>query len=183
MLKPYFFVWTSIWLWLLIANLFIKHFYLSYWDSSALVNSIGVTCWGFLKQIIFLWLSSQSLNYYYYYFFIAKVYYYLIIELQKKLYIVLQFNMYCNGYCLRLPAHIFCRSRPITKWIFLLTDTVMLEFRQYAPGSRWRHTAINRRNHREEGNEADGFYGGIRKLKSEREISMWTSLWPTEVLE
>ncbi|KAI6669640.1 hypothetical protein NL676_004525 [Syzygium grande] len=63
------------------------------------------------------------------------------------------------------------------------SDTVMLEFRQYAPGSRWRHTAINRRNHREEGNEADGFYGGIRKLKSEREISMWKSLWPTEVLE
>lgn len=63
------------------------------------------------------------------------------------------------------------------------SDTVMLEFRQYAPGSRWRHTAINRRNHREEGNEADGFYGGIRKLKTEREISMWKSLWPTEVLE
>ncbi|KAF3453167.1 hypothetical protein FNV43_RR03604 [Rhamnella rubrinervis] len=63
------------------------------------------------------------------------------------------------------------------------SDIVVLEFNQYTHGSRWRHTTINRKDHREEGNEADGFYGGIRKLSNEEEISMWRRLWPTEVLE
>ncbi|GKV26287.1 hypothetical protein SLEP1_g35619 [Rubroshorea leprosula] len=63
------------------------------------------------------------------------------------------------------------------------SDTVVLEFHQYTPGSRWRQTRVNRKDHREQGNEADGFYGGIRKLKTEEEISTWKQLWPTEVLE
>lgn len=63
------------------------------------------------------------------------------------------------------------------------SDTVVLEFNQYTHGSRWRRTFINRKDHREEGNEADGFYGGIRKLYGTEEISMWKHLWPTEVLE
>ncbi|KAB1227513.1 hypothetical protein CJ030_MR1G027452 [Morella rubra] len=63
------------------------------------------------------------------------------------------------------------------------SDTVVLEFNQYTPGSRWRCANINRKDHREEGNEADGFYGGIRKLKNKDEISTWKRLWPTEVLE
>ncbi|KAF9675645.1 hypothetical protein SADUNF_Sadunf09G0053900 [Salix dunnii] len=63
------------------------------------------------------------------------------------------------------------------------SDTVVLEFHQYTPGSRWRSTTINRKDHREEGNEADGFYGGIRKLFKNEEISRWKRLWPTEVLE
>ncbi|GAU32782.1 hypothetical protein TSUD_152300 [Trifolium subterraneum] len=46
-----------------------------------------------------------------------------------------------------------------------ISDTVMLEFNHYTPGSRWRQTSINRKDHREEGNEVDGFYGGIRKIK------------------
>lgn len=62
-------------------------------------------------------------------------------------------------------------------------DIVMLEFNQYTPGSRWRTTTIDRKDHREEGNEADGFYGGIRKLQSNEEISMWRHLWPTDALE
>ncbi|CAN6443341.1 unnamed protein product [Victoria cruziana] len=64
-----------------------------------------------------------------------------------------------------------------------VNDTVILEFNQYTPGSRWRRAAINRKDHREEGNEADGFYGGIRKLQSKEEISTWKRLWPNEVLE
>ncbi|GMI65683.1 hypothetical protein like AT2G32560 [Hibiscus trionum] len=63
------------------------------------------------------------------------------------------------------------------------TDTVMLEFKQYPASSRWQKTAINRKDHREVGNEADGFYGGIRKLYKEEEISMWKRLWPNQVLE
>lgn len=63
------------------------------------------------------------------------------------------------------------------------TDTVMLEFNQYPASSRWRKTMINRKDHREVGNEVDGFYGGIRKLYKEEEISMWKSLWPKQVLE
>ncbi|XP_020101281.1 F-box protein At2g32560-like isoform X1 [Ananas comosus] len=62
-------------------------------------------------------------------------------------------------------------------------DTVILEFRQYMPGSIWRQAIINRKDHREKGNELDGFYGGIRKLHSKEEISMWTRLWPDEILE
>ncbi|KAI4386209.1 hypothetical protein MLD38_004161 [Melastoma candidum] len=69
----------------------------------------------------------------------------------------------------------FCRCQS--------SDTVVLEFDQYAQGSRWRYATIDRWNHREEGNEADGFYGGIRKLWTEKEISIWKQLWPTDVLE
>lgn len=65
----------------------------------------------------------------------------------------------------------------------LLADTVVLEFNQYTPGSRWRHAIVSRKDHREEGNEADGFYGGIRKLNKEEEISTWKKLWPTETLD
>ena len=42
---------------------------------------------------------------------------------------------------------------------------------------------INRKDHREVGNEADGFYGGIRKVYKEEEISMWKRFWPNQVLE
>ncbi|KAJ8633284.1 hypothetical protein MRB53_026620 [Persea americana] len=63
------------------------------------------------------------------------------------------------------------------------SDTVMLNFNHYTPGSRWRQTTVNRKNHREEGNETDGFYGGIRKLHNKEEIAVWKRLWPTEVLE
>ncbi|KAE8728920.1 F-box protein [Hibiscus syriacus] len=62
------------------------------------------------------------------------------------------------------------------------TDTVTLEFKQYPASSRWRKTAINRKDHREVGNEVDGFYGGIRKLYKE-EISKWKRLWPKQALE
>ncbi|KAK4786430.1 hypothetical protein SAY86_003119 [Trapa natans] len=63
------------------------------------------------------------------------------------------------------------------------SEKVIIEFNQYAPGSRWRHTMVDRRNHREEGNEEDGFYGGIRKLHSQAEIDTWKRLWPSQVLE
>ncbi|KAK4482790.1 hypothetical protein RD792_009960 [Penstemon davidsonii] len=63
------------------------------------------------------------------------------------------------------------------------SDTLLLEFNQYAHGSRWRTTTVNRKDHREEGNEADGFYGGIRKICSKEEICAWKKLWPAEVLE
>ncbi|KAE9462130.1 hypothetical protein C3L33_05963, partial [Rhododendron williamsianum] len=69
----------------------------------------------------------------------------------------------------------YCRCRE--------SDTVALEFNQYTPGSRWRQTSVHRKDHREEGNEADGFYGGIRKLHANNEISMWRRLWPAEILE
>ncbi|VAH76289.1 unnamed protein product [Triticum turgidum subsp. durum] len=64
-----------------------------------------------------------------------------------------------------------------------LSDTVVLEFNQYTPGSRWRQSLVNRKDHREEGNESDGFYGGIRKLQDKDEISKWKQLWPTDILE
>ncbi|KAF7819133.1 F-box protein [Senna tora] len=64
-----------------------------------------------------------------------------------------------------------------------LSDNVILEFKQYSPGSRWRQTVINRKQHREEGNEIDGFYGGIRKLHSKEEITRWDNLWPTRIVE
>ncbi|XP_052176838.1 F-box protein At2g32560-like isoform X2 [Diospyros lotus] len=62
-------------------------------------------------------------------------------------------------------------------------DTIILEFKQYTPGSRWRRAKINRKNHREIGNGADGFYGGIRKLYNDKDISVWRRLWPNQVLE
>ncbi|XP_059668305.1 F-box protein At2g26850-like isoform X2 [Cornus florida] len=63
------------------------------------------------------------------------------------------------------------------------SDTVILEFKQYTPASRWSLAVINRKDHREVGNEVDGFYGGIRKLYREEDISMWLHLQPLSVLE
>ena len=65
----------------------------------------------------------------------------------------------------------------------MLADTIILEFNQYTPGSKWRRASVNRKDHREGGNETDGFYGGIRKLHSKYEIAKWKKMWPTEVLE
>ncbi|KAL8213727.1 hypothetical protein R6Q57_003176 [Mikania cordata] len=56
------------------------------------------------------------------------------------------------------------------------SDLVILEFRQYNLGSRWREVTVDRRDHREVGSEADGFYAGIRKLYDEKEIMTWKSL-------
>ncbi|CAL5201981.1 unnamed protein product [Lathyrus oleraceus] len=64
-----------------------------------------------------------------------------------------------------------------------ISETVVVEFKHYTPGSRWRQTGINRKDHREEGNEVDGFYGGIRKIESENEISIWKLMWPSDVLD
>ncbi|EXC34984.1 F-box protein [Morus notabilis] len=63
------------------------------------------------------------------------------------------------------------------------SDTIVLEFNQYNPGSRWRRTTINRKDHREEGNEANGFYGGIRKLYNDEEVVRWRRFWPNQALE
>jgi len=60
---------------------------------------------------------------------------------------------------------------------------MVLEFNQYTVGSRWRKTMINRRDHREKGNEEDGFYGGIRKINCKEDIEMWKRLWPSSILE
>lgn len=81
--------------------------------------------------------------------------------------------------CISNEDEILCASHKE----LLLTEMVILEFNQYNPGSRWRRTVINRKKHREEGNEADGFYGGIRKLYHEEEITSWKRRWPTRVLE
>lgn len=72
-------------------------------------------------------------------------------------------------------SHGYCRCHE--------SENVILEFNQYTPGSRWRQTVIKRKEHREEGNEADGFYGGIRKLNSSLDISTWKQLWPPTILE
>lgn len=66
---------------------------------------------------------------------------------------------------------------------YLTADTVILEFNQYSLGSRWRRAVVDRKHHREEGNESDGFYGGIRKLCDKNEISTWRRLWPTDMLK
>ncbi|RAL45903.1 hypothetical protein DM860_006057 [Cuscuta australis] len=75
----------------------------------------------------------------------------------------------CDG----IPS--FCRCNE--------SDSVALDFNQYSAGSRWRRTTVSRKEHREEGNEADGFYGGINKLCTADDISAWKKLWPSQVLE
>ncbi|CAN8317800.1 unnamed protein product [Cochlearia groenlandica] len=62
-------------------------------------------------------------------------------------------------------------------------ENVVMEFRQFRQESSWRTTVISRINHRETGDEANGFYGGVKKLGTEGEISTWKHLWPTQVLE
>ncbi|KQK10227.1 F-box protein At2g32560 isoform X2 [Brachypodium distachyon] len=61
-------------------------------------------------------------------------------------------------------------------------DAIVLEFKHYAPGSKWRQTTVSRKDHREKGDETDGFYGGIRKLQTKDEITTWRRFWPVDVL-
>lgn len=62
-------------------------------------------------------------------------------------------------------------------------ENVVMEFRQFRPESPWRRTVIKRKDHRETGNEENGFYGGVKKLGTEEEISTWKQLWPSQALE
>ncbi|KAG8372137.1 hypothetical protein BUALT_Bualt12G0035100 [Buddleja alternifolia] len=64
-----------------------------------------------------------------------------------------------------------------------ISDSVILEFKQYSSGSKWRRIMISRKDHKEVGNEEDGFYGGIRKLYKKQEIAKWQQLWPNCPLE
>ncbi|KAI0501764.1 hypothetical protein KFK09_016709 [Dendrobium nobile] len=62
------------------------------------------------------------------------------------------------------------------------SETIVLEFNHYPSGSRWRRKTINRKEHREDGDENYGFYGGIRKIQNKEEISKWMQFWPAQVL-
>lgn len=65
-----------------------------------------------------------------------------------------------------------------------LSDMVVLEFKHYTSESGWRQALLNRKDLGEAGSETYGFYGGIRKLKSEEdEISKWRQFWPSDVLD
>ncbi|KAK7336448.1 hypothetical protein VNO77_16990 [Canavalia gladiata] len=80
---------------------------------------------------------------------------------------------HCQGQGQGQGNHCYCHN----------SDMVILEFTQYTTGSRWRQAMINRKDHREQGNEIDGFYGGIRKLHSEEEITRWKNIWPTKIVD
>ncbi|GMN21349.1 hypothetical protein TIFTF001_047267 [Ficus carica] len=75
------------------------------------------------------------------------------------------------GSCDGNPNHCLCHE----------SDTVIVEFNQYPPGSRWRRTTTSRKHHPREGNTVDGFYGGIIKL-SDEETAKWLSFWPNGFL-
>ncbi|XP_078438442.1 F-box protein At2g32560-like [Wolffia australiana] len=60
---------------------------------------------------------------------------------------------------------------------------VVLEFKQYSAGSRWRRAILRREGSQEEGNEVAGFYGGVRKLNRRDEIAAWLRLLPTTSLD
>ncbi|KAG0463708.1 hypothetical protein HPP92_019231 [Vanilla planifolia] len=63
------------------------------------------------------------------------------------------------------------------------SDTIVLEFNHYAPGSSWRRKTISRKEHREDREENNGFYGGIRKIQKKEEITKWMQFWPANALE
>ncbi|KAF9593758.1 hypothetical protein IFM89_024926 [Coptis chinensis] len=42
---------------------------------------------------------------------------------------------------------------------------------------------LGRKDHQEVDSEAEGFYGGIRKLHKKEEISAWKHLWPKDILQ
>ncbi|KAF7819126.1 F-box protein [Senna tora] len=63
-----------------------------------------------------------------------------------------------------------------------LSDMLVIEFRQYSPGSQYRRTVLNKRNHLgEQAVSGVGLYGGIRKLNGE-ETEIWRKFWPTLIL-
>lgn len=62
-------------------------------------------------------------------------------------------------------------------------ENVVMEFRQFRPELPWKTTVLNRKEHRETGNEVSGFYGGVKKLGTEEEVSTWKRLWPSQVLD
>lgn len=64
------------------------------------------------------------------------------------------------------------------KFSFLITETLVVEFRQYPHGASMRQAKLPRHNNGEQGGNQIGFYGGIRKLHSEEEIEKWKVLLP-----
>ncbi|CAF1870573.1 unnamed protein product [Brassica oleracea] len=59
----------------------------------------------------------------------------------------------------------------ITALASLKAETVVLEFRPFKRGSTpWGTMVVNRKIYRESGNEARGFYGGVRKLGRNRDF-------------
>ncbi|KAG0477065.1 hypothetical protein HPP92_013906 [Vanilla planifolia] len=74
----------------------------------------------------------------------------------------------CNG-----NEH-YCRCKTSDTLVLSSTST---------PMARGGDGGDKPKDHREEGNETDGFYGGIRKLHDKDEISKWKQLWPPGILE
>ncbi|KAH7351961.1 hypothetical protein KP509_19G022400 [Ceratopteris richardii] len=89
---------------------------------------------------------------------------------------------YPYGWWYGVVGHSEACSKDMRRCVCHLDDTVWLEFNQYAPGSRWRRTEVNRDNHTEKGDDTEGYYAGVRKL-SKDEVSVWTRFWPKELLE
>nr|KYP48923.1 F-box protein At2g32560 family [Cajanus cajan] len=62
-----------------------------------------------------------------------------------------------------------------------LSDTLIVEFRQYRETSNMRRIRLSRKNYGEQGHQTGGYYGGIRKLHNEDEIGTWKKLLPDQV--
>ncbi|XP_027364376.1 F-box protein At2g26850-like [Abrus precatorius] len=61
------------------------------------------------------------------------------------------------------------------------SDTLIVEFRQYAEASNMRRVRLSRKNLGEQGVQLGGYYGGIRKLHNEDEIQTWKNLFSRQV--
>ncbi|KAJ7972110.1 F-box protein [Quillaja saponaria] len=64
------------------------------------------------------------------------------------------------------------------------SDILIVDFNNYPSNSLFRRTMLNRKVHGEQSNiRGGGFYGGIRKLQNEEEITRWKKLRRTHNLE
>ncbi|KAG8367823.1 hypothetical protein BUALT_Bualt16G0112700 [Buddleja alternifolia] len=100
-------------------------------------------------------------------------------------YDVRQVHFYKNeaSWCYGVVGHLeSCEGNEVNCQCHI-SDTVILEFKQYDIESRWRKMTIGRKEYRENGNKADGFYGGIRKIYKEDDIARWEHLCPNCILE
>ncbi|EPS66079.1 hypothetical protein M569_08700, partial [Genlisea aurea] len=88
-------------------------------------------------------------------------------------------NLFPYGWWYGVVGHLdSCSGNTYCGCSCRFNDSLIVEFKQYEVGSRWRKVKISRKKQGVVGDEVDGYYGGIRRICREREIEKWRRFWP-----
>ncbi|XP_057437938.1 F-box protein At2g26850-like isoform X1 [Lotus japonicus] len=92
------------------------------------------------------------------------------IEIQKR-----KRKEYPYDWWFAIVGHLESCDENVNHCLCQQSDMLVVEFKQYQHGSRWRRSVLNRNVYEEQGSRLC-WMGGIRKLDKEEEIERWNSL-------